>query len=120
MQGLLLLKYSFIIKSSIFALIPRESCEGSVWVPDVSAFGGPSGSGPGASGAGSDTRWSSNIFFPAFNYFSRFSRSTITHKIFGNGLISVFQEFSDSINKASILAGRQGTGLSFYGVWTLS
>ena len=60
------------------------------------------------------------FFFPAFNCFSRFSRSTITHKIFGNGLISVFQEFSDSINKASILAGRQGTGLSFYGVWTLS
>ena len=34
----------------------------------------------------------------------------------GKGLISVFQEFSASIGKAFILAGGQGTGLSFYGI----
>ena len=31
-------------------------------------------------------------------------------------LISVFQEFSTSINKTFILAGALGAGLSFYGV----
>ena len=31
-------------------------------------------------------------------------------------LISVFQDFSATINKAFILAGVLGTGLSFYGV----
>ena len=34
-------------------------------------------------------------------------------------LISIFQEFSSSINKTFILAGRLGTGLSFYGVQTV-
>ena len=54
---------------------------------------------------------------------------TITHKIFetnccfhvkwrasGKSLISVFQEFSTSINKTFILAGSPGTRLSFDGV----
>ena len=34
----------------------------------------------------------------------------------GKGLISLFQEFSTSIDKAFILAGGLGTGLSFYAV----
>ena len=34
----------------------------------------------------------------------------------GGGVISVFQEFLVSINKVFILAGRLGTGFSFYGV----
>ena len=34
----------------------------------------------------------------------------------GKGLISVFQEFSASINKAFILAGGLGAGLLLYGV----
>ena len=38
----------------------------------------------------------------------------MAHK--GKGLISIFQEFSSSINEAFILAGRVGAGLSFYGV----
>ena len=38
----------------------------------------------------------------------------------GRGLVSVSQEFSASINKASILTGGLGISLSFYGVWTLS
>ena len=52
--------------------------------------------------------------------------ATITHKMFeinfceiahnGKSLISVFQEFSASINKTFILAGRLGTRLSFYEV----
>ena len=32
----------------------------------------------------------------------------------GKSLISIFQEFSSSINKTFILAGRLGTRLSFY------
>ena len=32
----------------------------------------------------------------------------------GKSLISVFEEFSASINKNFILAGRQGTSLSLY------
>ena len=35
-------------------------------------------------------------------------------------LISVFQQFSASINKAFILAGGLAAGLSFYGVWAIS
>ena len=38
----------------------------------------------------------------------------------GGGLVSVFQEFSSSIGRAFILAGALGTGLSFYGIWTVS
>ena len=34
----------------------------------------------------------------------------------GKVLISIFQEFSSSINKAFILAGGLDAGLSFYGV----
>ena len=57
--------------------------------------------------------------------------STIAHKIFetsssfhkiadnGKSLISVFQEFTATINKTFILAGRLGTRLSFYEVWTV-
>ena len=36
------------------------------------------------------------------------------------GLISVFQDFSASDGKASVLAGGLGAGLLFYGVWALS
>ena len=36
------------------------------------------------------------------------------------GLISVFQEFSASINKTFILAGRLGASLSFYEMYILS
>ena len=38
----------------------------------------------------------------------------------GKSLIFVLQEFSASIDKAFILAGGLGAGLSFCGVWTLS
>ena len=38
----------------------------------------------------------------------------------GGGLVSIFQEFSSSIGGAFILAGALGTGLSFYGIWTVS
>ena len=51
---------------------------------------------------------------------------TISHKVFetnsceialyGEILISIFQESFASINEAFILAGGLGTGLSFYGV----
>ena len=34
---------------------------------------------------------------------------------YGKGLISIFEEFFASIKKISILAGRLGTRLSFYG-----
>ena len=37
----------------------------------------------------------------------------------GKSLISIFQEFSSSISKAFILAGRIGWGLSFYVVWAV-
>ena len=38
----------------------------------------------------------------------------------GEGFVSVFWEFFASIGGAFILAGGLGTGLSFYGFWTLS
>ena len=38
----------------------------------------------------------------------------------GEGFVSVFWEFFASISGAFILAGGLGTGLSFYGFWTLS
>ena len=38
----------------------------------------------------------------------------------GRRLVSVFQGFSVSIGKASILAGKLGAGLAFYGVQALS
>ena len=38
----------------------------------------------------------------------------------GGGLVSIFREFSSSIGGAFILAGALGTGLSFYGIWTVS
>ena len=41
-------------------------------------------------------------------------KSEIVHK--RKSLVSVFQEFSASINKTFILAGRLGTRLSFYEV----
>ena len=47
-QGLLHLKNNFSIKSSFFVLVP----EGSLEVPDVRTFRGPSGNVPGTSRAG--------------------------------------------------------------------
>ena len=38
----------------------------------------------------------------------------------GKSLLSVFQEFSSSINKTFILVGKLGTRLLLYGVLTLS
>ena len=38
----------------------------------------------------------------------------------GKSFISVFEEFSSSINKTFIFAGGLGAGLSFYGVWAVS
>ena len=64
-----------------------------------------------------NTKFSTNI-----------STSTMAHRISGTNsfsceighsgkdLITIFQEFSSSIDKAFILAGGLGTRLSFYGV----
>ena len=38
----------------------------------------------------------------------------------GKGLVAIFRDFFASIGKIFILAGGLGTGLSFYGIWTLS
>ena len=44
--------------------------------------------------------------------------SEIAHN--GQSLVSIFQEFSSSINKTVILERTLGTKLSFYGVYTVS
>ena len=46
------LKNNFFIKSSIFGLVPWESPEGPLEVPDVRTFRGPSGDVPETSCAG--------------------------------------------------------------------
>ena len=54
---------------------------------------------------------------------TRYLRPTLVfmwNSVERESLISVFQEFLVSINKMFILAGRLGTRLSFYGVYTLS
>ena len=50
-QGLLHLKNTFFIKSSIFVLVLQESPEGSQEVPDVRTFNGSSWDGPRTSRA---------------------------------------------------------------------
>ena len=71
----------------------------------------------------------------ALHIFAVFVSVSVSHGVFGalifmavgegvahSGmrLVSVFQGFSVSIGKASILAGKLGAGLAFYGVQTLS
>ena len=55
-QALLLLNNNFFIKSSTFVLVPRESPEGPLQVPDIRTFRGSSGHVPGKFCAG----WVSN------------------------------------------------------------
>ena len=73
-QGLLHLKNNSFIKSSIFVLVPGESFECPLEVPDVRTFRGPSGDVPGTSRAG----WEEACSKLRFSQFKKFvSRSAL-------------------------------------------
>ena len=65
------LKNTFIIKSSIFVLVPKDSLEGPLGVLGVRNFRGPLGDVPGTSCAG----WIFNLFYIFFFTYSLLTKS---------------------------------------------
>ena len=67
------------------------------------------------------SRLPQNSFIRCLQYLTGYLRLTLAfmwNRAHGKSLISIFQEFSCSINKTFILAGGLGTGLSLFGVST--